>query len=89
MQEVSFDPQLIDQMFKEMGLWYISEKRKKLLHSIYKIIEDLSEKQKECMNMYYFERMTLKEIAQEKGVSIRTIRTHLERGIAIIKRRIK
>lgn len=58
-----------------------TEKMETVKRMLYEVINnELSEHQKDCLLMYYFDKMKLKEIANIKGVNISTISRTIKRG---------
>ena len=82
---VSMEPSLLD-IYLWKSVWsYQSHPMVKRVHCI---ILRLPERQRDCVSRYFYQGMTLDDIAIEMSVSIRTVRTHLNRGINEIKSRL-
>lgn len=55
--------------------------------SLYKVIdEELTERQKEMIEMYYFDDMVMQEIANELGVTKGNVSITIQRGLNRIKK---
>lgn len=50
---------------------------------------DLSDRQREVVTMFFFENMKNKEIAKALGISKSTVSRHLSRAIEILKKSLK
>lgn len=65
-------------------------KQDKTIKVMKKIIEnELTSNQKECLTLYYFQGIRLKDIAELKGVSISAVSACIQRGKARIKKILK
>jgi RNA polymerase sigma factor (sigma-70 family) len=86
--EFLFDSLYLDKIeFEHPEIWGSRSDRQR---KVFKIIDkELSVKQKNCINMYYFECLTQEVIACQLQVSVRTVRTHLDRGVAKIKEKLE
>lgn len=58
-----------------------------LLRNIVK--EELTERQKQCIFLYYGEKMKMKDIAGEMGICISSVSRHIKRAQIRIKRTMK
>lgn len=59
----------------------IRQAREKLYRTLKTLIaEELTEPQKKCVMLYYFEKRKQSEISQELGVNISTVSRHLKRA---------
>ncbi|MBR2176819.1 MAG: sigma-70 family RNA polymerase sigma factor [Clostridia bacterium] len=47
---------------------------------------ELTQRQKECVNSYYLGGVSVKNIAQEMGISTSTVYKHIRKGIAALKK---
>ncbi len=59
------------------------QKKKKALDIIFN--NYLSDRQKECLTMYYYKNMKLEKISQELGISISTVSRHISKAKKIIQ----
>lgn len=50
----------------------------KVMHEIIK--KELTQRQRQCVEMYYFNQMTIYEIAEELEIDTSTVSRHLKRG---------
>lgn len=62
-----------------------SEEDKKIVyHQILKIVDTLPEKMQQAVRLKFLQNLKYKEIAQEMGVSVNTVKTHLKRAKIVI-----
>ena len=86
--EVSVPPEYFDRFTNEDHLWYqppnskyartYRAKRRKVLKQIRQIIaKDLTTRQAECIQLYFYEGKTQEEIGKLLGISRRVVSQHL------------
>lgn len=67
-----------------------SEQRARLLRNLHKVIEnELTSRQRQMVEMYYFQEKNVTEIADELGLNISTVSKTLSRGKNRIRRFLK
>ena len=54
--------------------------RAEVSNALLRVINDLPPRQRQCVELYYFEEMTQEQIAERLGVDRRTVRTHIDRA---------
>ncbi len=59
------------------------QKKKKALSIIFN--NYLSDRQRECLTMYYYKNMKLERISKELGISISTVSRHISKAKKIIQ----
>lgn len=48
--------------------------------ALHKAIDDLNEGQRQCIRLFYFERMSYEEIAETTGQNLKQVKSHLQNG---------
>ncbi len=56
---------------------------------VWKVVESLSEQQKEIFVLRFSEEMPLEEIAQVVGVKVGTVKAHLSRAVAAVRAQVR
>lgn len=74
----------LEHHYSENGLVGISEKEK-LLQLMENGIEQLEEKQKQCLTLFYLQEKCYKEIAEETGFELKKVKSYIQNG----KRKLK
>ena len=75
--DVDVDASVADQLVR-------SEEHAKVLDAV----RQLPHRQRDCITLRYFEELPLDEIAATLGLSVNTVKTHLQRGMAALDRRL-
>lgn len=73
-----------DERIRIEELWERSEKLVRLA----RLIEQLPESQRECMTLKYLENFTSPEISEILGMKEPTVRSHISRGLAQLRKRL-
>ena len=61
-----------------------SEENREVLDAV----RQLSTRQRDCITLKYFEELTIEQIAATLGVSVNSVKTHLQRAMAALDRRL-
>ncbi len=86
--EIPVPPEFFDQLTTEDHLWYQTSsdeythirhiKRRKVLKQIRQIIsKELTDRQNDCVKLYFYEGKTQEEIGEILGISRRVVSQHL------------
>ena len=76
--------ELLEHQYGEEGMIGISEKEK-LLQVMENSIEQLDDKQKQCLKLFYLQEKCYKEIADETGFDLKKVKSYIQNG----KRKLK
>ena len=52
-------------------------------------LEDLPEKQREVLMKCFVEGQTYKDVADEMGISVNSVKTHISRGLKFLRNELK
>ena len=59
---------------------YDEEQSEQLRRKLIRAINDLKEKQKECIELFYFENLSYQEISERSGMTLKEVKSHLQNG---------
>ena len=62
------------------------EKTEKTMTGLEKCVENLKEKQKECIDLFYLKEKSYKEIETETGLGFKEVKTHIQNGKLNLKK---
>lgn len=59
---------------------YDEEQSEKLRRKLIRAINSLKDKQKECIELFYFENLSYQEISERSEMSLKEVKSHLQNG---------
>lgn len=73
--------------FEEFDTLYSSNKIQE--QELYKALNQLNDAQRQCIQLFYFEKKSYAEISQETGFDIKKVKSHIQNGKRNLKKLLK